>query len=788
MINKRIILFAIAFVYTLSLSGCETQMQKSEISYVDLVQPLMGTIETRWFYFSSASRPFGMVNLNPDNLVSETWKTGYDYSVDSIRGFSHIHAWQLSGISIMPVVGDVDPTKGANDYGSPYSHEKEKVKPGYHYVELDRYDIKAEVTSTKRVGFHRYTFPKSSEAKVFFNLGGQLGPSYMEDGFAKKVSATEIEGFSVNAPTRRRPKHCPVFFVAQLNSPMKEFDFWKGSEILYDENEISGENVGAILQFNSEENQELLIKVGISYVSIEQARLNLETELSHWDFDKTVQESFDEWNEWLGKIDVEGATLNEQQRFYTDLWHALQGRRTISDVNGKYSDFTGDERRIKQIPLDENNKPLFNHYNSDSYWGAQWTLNTLWHLVYPKVSQEFINSMMLMYEDGGLIPRGPSGGNYTYVMVGAHSTPFIVSAYQKGIRGFDIERVYEGLRKNHLPGGIMAKAGYEHNTWLGGGLEHYIKNGFVPYPLPEKVIAGHQDGAGQTLEYAYQDWTLAQMANSLGKEDDYKLFMKRSENYTNIFDSGIGWMRPKNVDGQFRPNYDPLTYDEGWVESNGAQATYFVPHDVKGLIDLLGGNEKFTDRLNLAFEMSIGNGFIGEKPHREVYVNYGNQPSTQMANLFNYSGAPWLTQHWTREIVNTVFSSTLPDGGYSGDEDQGLMGSLAVLLRIGLFEMNGGCSPKPFYEIGSPVFDKITITLDEDFYSGKFFVIETENNSKENRYIQKVELDGEDLNKPWFFHSDLVDGGTLKIRMGSEPNKNWGSISDAAPPSKSSNN
>ena len=288
-------------------------------------------------------------------------------------------------------------------------------------------------------------------------------------------------------------------------------------------NDFKGENGGVYPLFRTKKGEQIMMKVGISYVSMEQAELNLTTELKHWDFDAVVQDSKNQWNDYLSRIEIKGNTKDNQIRFYTDLWHALQGRRIISDVNGKYSDMTGAKQRIGQIPLNKNGIPKFNHYNSDSFWGAQWTLNTLWHLVYPRISEEFVNSMLLMYDDGGLIPRGPSGGNYTYVMTGASTTPFIVSAYMKGIRGFDIEKAYKGMLKNALPGGIMSKVGYEHYTHKGGGIEYYIERGYVPFPLYEKQYGYHQCGPGVTMEYAYQDWTLAQMAKALNKNDDYEM-------------------------------------------------------------------------------------------------------------------------------------------------------------------------------------------------------------------------------------------------------------------------
>lgn len=516
-----------------------------------------------------------------------------------------------------------------------------------------------------------------------------------------------------------------------------------------------------------------MMKVAISYVSTEQARLNLQTELAHWDFDKTVQETQEEWNSWLSKIEVEGGTETEQRRFYTDLWHALQGRRILSDVNGKYCDMTGDKPRVGQIPLDEQGQPKFNHYNSDSFWGAQWTLNTLWHLVYPKVSEEFVNSMLLMYDDGGLIPRGPSGGNYTYVMTGASSTPFIVSAYMKGIRGFDIDKAYEGLVKNHSAAGIMAKAGYEHDTFLGGGMQYYLERGYIPHPLPPGIKGFHKDGSGQTLENAYQDWTLGQLAKALGKEEDYQIYGQRALNYKNIWNDELGWMWVKNLDGNWEKDVDILRYDHGWVESNAAQATWYVPQDMEGLIDLMGGQKAFVEKLNSSFEMAAKHDFTSAKSHdkgeqeenRRKYLNYGNQPSMQTAFLFNYAGEPALTQYWSRQVIDKVYSGLSPQFGYSGDEDQGLMGALAVLMKIGLFSLKGGAAIEPVYEIASPIFDKITIHLDDRFYAGGTFVITTKNNSPQNVYVQKATLDGQHLDQPWFSHKALVDGGELVLEM-----------------------
>lgn len=767
-----------------------------KIRPVDMVNPWVDAANSRWFFFNSASRPFGMVNLSPDTGVNSDWGSGYRYHSDSIKCFSHVHDWQLSGVPVMPTIGDFKGHLGNENYGSLFSHNKEVVKAGYHKVILDAYNITAELTSTTRVGFHKYTFPKSEQSHILFDFSTFLGPSDTQKGYVKKVNNHEIEGYAIMAPTIRRPKTLTVFFVAVFDKSFDTFKGWRKGQLEEVKESIEGERTGVYVSFKTTEGEIRKMKVAISYVSEEQARLNLKTELPHWDFDKVVTDSQNDWNNWLSRIEIQGGTPLEQSRFYTDLWHALLGRRIISDVNGKYSDMTGRERLIKQIPLDANGMPKFNHHNFDALWGAQWSLNTLWHLVYPEVTESFINSMLLMYNDGGLIPRGPAGGNYTFVMTGAQSTPFIVSAYLKGIRGFDITKAYEGMRKNHFPGGLMSKAGYEHKTFKGGGIEYYIERGYVPHPLTNIKYGFHQDGSTQTLEYAYQDYTLAQMAKALKKTDDYNLFMKRAENYKNIWNPEIGWMWNRTLDGKWGEPVDILRYDNGWEEGNAAQYTWFVPHDVQGLINLMGGREAFTTKLNSSFEKAQKHDFVSGKSHdketleeyRRVYINYGNQPSMQTPFLFNFSGSPWLTQYWTRQIIDKVYSGISPDFGYSGDEDQGLMGSLAVLLKTGLFSTSGGTTPKPYYEISSPLFNKITFHLNPKYYKGKQFVIEANNNSANNVYIQSAQLNGITLNKPWVLHESVVNGGKLILNMGENPNKTWGSNAENAPVSMSSKN
>lgn len=762
----KVILLAV-FV---SLFSCKDKAPSVKIqeNLIDKVYPFLDTDNSRWFFFSSASRPFGMVNLSPDTEIKGAWGSGYRYKTDTIKGFSHIHAWQISGLSIMPVtLTKLNRQSIYTDFYSKFRHETELISPGYHSLELERYQIKAELTSTKRVGFHKYSYPDNSEKSILFNLNTILGPCENVDGDFQQISDKELVGSVVATGTHRRPKPLKIYFKIQLNIAIESVERDK--------------NTGNYSLMLKASNEPVLMKAGISYTSVKNASNNIMEELPHWNFDAVVDDSKKEWGGLLNRIKIEGGTETDQRRFYTDLWHSLQGRRIISDVSGAYPDNTGEEFRIGQLPLNETGKPKFNHYNSDSFWGAQWTINTLWGLVYPEIMEEFVHSLMQYYKDGGSIPRGPSGGNYTYVMTGASSTPFIVSAIQKGIITNDLEDIYEALKKNHSEGGIMEKAGYEHRTSSGGGLKHYLEKGYVPHPNPRGKFGGHQDGTSLTLEYAYQDYVLAQLAKKLGHKDDYRHFLKRSENYHHVFNKEVGWMQPKDVKGSWSDNFDVYQYENGFNESNGAQSTWFVPHDIGGLAALMGGKEKAVERLNGQFLEAEKQGFTSGTSHdlelhpdyRRIPINYGNQPSIQTAFIFDQLDRPDLTQLWSRKVATTVFGGLSPSTGYNGDEDQGLMGSLAVLMKIGLFQMNGGTEVNPEYQLGSPMFDKITIELNDKYYSGGTFEISTINNSNLNVYVKNVILNKKPIKDNSIRHSDIKNGAVLELKMGKKPSE-WG--------------
>lgn len=766
----------------ISVSSLYAQ-QKNPADYVD---PLLGSEDSRWIMFPGPTIPFGMVKLSPDNQ-ERGWKAGYDYSINSIAGFSHIHSWTMAGLLTMPTNGPLkikpgtekDPDRG---YRSKFRHKTEHAEAGYYSVLLDDYNIKSELTTTTRTGFHRYTFPKSDSSRILIDL---LTPSEYnyEIGYTNitKVSDYEIQGVSYQQSLRKANyNEYVVHFVIRFNKPFKSMNGWVKESVYRNGDQISSgfghKDVGTFLEFETEEGEQVMMQTGISLVSIDQARLNLETELDHynWDFDQVRADNKKSWNDLLSVIEVEGGTEENTTKFYTNMYRAYAGRTTWSDVNGKYMDMY---ENVQQLP--DPDSPL---YGSDGFWISTWNLNQLWPLATPGLTNNWVKSMLEISDKGGWLPKGPTGIEYSGIMVASHQISFLTSAYHKGIRNYDIDKLYAAIRKLQSENGRPLEAGgYAGNR----NLDEYIALGYVP---------DEEGPVSNTLAYAYDDWTVAQMAKALNKEKDYKEFTKRAFNYKNVFDPEVGYIRRKKANGTWVENFHPfgqVTFlGSGYVEGNAWQYTYFVPHDVHGLIGLLGKDE-FNNRLEEGFEKSALHNFNSEHLGSNsltgmgvLPVNHGNQPNMQAAYLFNYSGKPWLTQFWVREIMNKYYGTT-PQGGWLGDEDQGQMGAWFVMSAMGLFQMDGGASEEPFYEIGSPLFEKITIHLDEKYYPGGTFVIKANNVSDENRYIQSAQLDGKQLSNPWFYHRDLIDGGTLELDMGSEPNKEWGSAPENAPPSLS---
>jgi len=739
---------------------------------VDWVDPILGTSASRWMLYPGPSMPFSMVKLSPDNQRQQ-WKAGYEYLIENIAGFSHLHSWTMGGLLTMPTTGPLkvvpgtegDPDKG---YRSRFSHDKEVASPGYYAVTLDDYNIRAELTSTTRAGFQQYTFPKADTAHIIFDLETPTEYGYtVLDAQIRKISDSEIEGYSKQRSGRHASwNEFTLHFVAKLSKSFDSFGGWVGQKKYEDTNKISGKgDVGAFLRYSTSAGEIIKLKTGISLVSIEQARLNLETEMSKfgWDFEAVRNNARKTWNDLLSKIEIEGGTFEQKNKFYSNLYRSYCARTILSDVNGKYVDMY---EKVQQ--LEDPDSPV---YGCDAFWNTFWNLNQLWTLVTPDIANKWVKSLLEIYDRGGWLAKGPAGIEYSSIMVASHEIALIVSAYQKGIRNFDIDKAYRAMRH------IQTEPGRAHE---GGGhvgnrqLKSYKEYGYVPV---------ENGPVSNTLEYAYDDWCVAQMAKALGKKEDYQYFTNRAYNYRNVFDSSVGYMRQKHKDGTWVEGFSPYT-SRGFVEGNSWQYTWFVPHDVKGLIDLIG-KEEFNRRLEDGFVKSAKSNFNATHDRFADYpINHGNQPNMQAAYLFNFSGAPWLTQKWASEIMEHYYGTGAIDG-YPGDEDQGQMGAWYVMSAMGLFEMDGGAATDPTYEIGSPIFDKVTIYLDDRYYKGGKFVIEAKNNSVENKYIQSATLDGKPLNKPWFYHRHLVDGGKLVLQMGPEPNKDWGSAPEAAPPSMS---
>lgn len=729
--------------------------------YVSWVDPYIETNRGRYFFFITGNRPFGMIGAAPHTRNKNQNGGGYNYNEKEILGFGQIHCWMLSGIEVMPAAPAVDPRLGEQGWKSTFSHDDEIVQPGYQRVYLQQPKTWVELTSTDRVSFYRFTWTEAMPARILTNLGGYLSNSTMTNAAVKKNSNNEFEGsFSSVKRYWGGPKDVKMFFVIQFDKAYHSLDAWKGQQQVQNINAIEGDSVGLAALFNVQAGDKVQMKIGFSYTSIENARKNLQAECTGWDFDAVKNESQAIWNQWLGKMDVKGGTTEQKTKFYTDLWHVLLGRHKINDVSGDYPDRTEGKRdgnftdavfKVKTVPKNADGSLRFNMYNSDAWWLTQWNLNVLWGLAWPEVQDEMSASMIEYANNGYLLPRGPSGGGYSYIMTGCPATNLIVSTYMKGLlTKADPEHAFKIIRQNHLPGGMMGSA---------EDIQFYSKNGWWP------------GNAGITIEAGFQDWGLAQMAKKMGKKKDYDFFSKRAGGWKYCYDSTQKLLFPKDRNGQFM-HHNALS-GEGWVEANAWQGTWGVSHDITALAKMMGGNDTLCSKLNYAFEKAAASDFVFG--YTEGYVSYANQPGCSNAHVFNHAGKPWLSQYWVRRVQAQAYGGTTPDLGYGGhDEDQGQMGGVSALMAIGLFGLTGNESTTPVYDITSPIFDEVTIQLDNRYYKGKQFVIKTHNNSIANCYIQQATLNGQSLNTCWFTHEAYANGGVLELWMGHEPNKAWG--------------
>lgn len=735
--------------------------EKRPSEYVDM---FIGTSNSRWMLGPYAQVPFGMVQLGPDNQ-GNVWMGGYEYSINNVSGFSHLHAWTMGGLMIMPATADLalsnpstdSPYLGANaGYHSRIMKETEKASPGYYSVELYDHKVKAELTATTHCGVHRYTFPEMKESRILIDL---LFPTEWDYGFSvkdaaiTKVSDTELEGYAMcqSGPWSWWNEY-KLHFVLKFDRPFDRLDGWNAQGIHTDINEIKGSgDIGAFPIYETSEGDVITVCSGLSLVSISQARLNMETELGRldYDFDKVAEAARNEWDTLLGKIKIEGGTEKDKVKFYTNLYRAFAGKQTWSDVNGKYIDAMEEERQLESGKM----------YGGDAFWNSYWNLNGLWSIISPEIIDNWVTTQLEMFRHTGWTCKGPAGLEYSGIMEGSHETALMVAAYRKGIRK-DGREIYEAVLKNVTEPGINHPGGGNAGNPL---LDKYIEYGYMP--MEYGVIS-------KTLDYAYDDWCVAQMAYAVGDRKKGRELEKRSMNYKNAFHPELKYVVRRDTTGNWDPHFDKFS-NAGFIEGNSWQYSWYVPHDIPGLVELIGSDE-FNRRLEEGFAKSEKYRFAAHVFDRtsgqtaEFYINHGNEVNMCTPFLFNYSGKPWNAQKWSRAILNEFYGDT-PYHGWEGDEDEGQMSAWYVMGAMGLFEMDGGCSADPHLEIGSPLFDRITVELDGRYYTGKYFTIETVNNSKENVFIQKAWLNGKRLTEPRIPFRAIAEGGTLKLEMGPYP-------------------
>jgi len=710
-----------------------------------LVDPFIGTDATG-NTFPGAAMPFGMVQLSPDTY-NDGCCSGYHYGDTAIIGFSHTH---LSGTGVADF-GDilVMPNTGSrlrgNDSRSKFQHSSEKASPGYYSVFLEDYKIKAELTATKRVGLHRYTFPQSDDSRILIDLehGIMNGDKPLEDCFMRVVSSTEIEGLRHSqgwAPNQY------VYFVARFSEPFTDPVLYLNGEPSGDGREIKGKSVKAVFNYKTKEGKQILVKVALSAVSTEGARRNLDDELPGWDFDKTVKRAEDAWNAELEKIKIYGGSKDQQTIFYTALYHSLLTPNLYSDVDGQY-------RGMDHLVY---NGEGFNYYTVFSLWDTYRAVHPLFNLINPKRNEDFIKTMIKQYEQTGLLPVWELAGCENNCMIGYHSVAVIADAFLKGYRDFNVDKAFEAML-----------ASSAQNT---EGIDSYRKFQVLPKEYSTNSVS-------KVLEYAYDDWCIAQVAKSLGRMDAYREYIRRSQYYQNQYDKSTGLMRPRHADGRWLTPFDPfkvsLLNQGDYTEANAWHYSFYVPQNIPDLIRLSGGDPLFIQKLDTFFSIQTGTksnisdfeGIFGQYAH-------GNEPSHHMPYLYNYAGAAWKTQEIVKRAINEFYTSK-PDG-LCGNDDCGQLSAWYVFSALGFYPV---CPGQDQYVIGSPVFDKAEITLP----NGKIFTVKAQGSGLKAQYIQSAALNGQDYPNSFIAYTDIMKGGELLLRMGSEPVKAWGRAPENRP-------
>jgi predicted alpha-1,2-mannosidase len=714
--------------------------------------------------FPGAATPFGLVQVSPNTITGGDNGPGYSYEHTTIEGFAFT---QMSGIGwygdlgnflVMPSAGPLRTNSGKEEsgiagYRSKYDKTSEQARAGYYSVLLSDYDIRAEATAAPHSGMLRFTFPESKFSRIQIDLARRVGGTSVEQS-VKVRNQNTIEGWMRCTADGGgwgngggKPNYT-VFFYAMFSKPLTDFGVWSAkipdgtnrrrefveseqfqkitgeAGILEQCREKQGKHLGFYTGFPTSKGEQVVMKVGISFVSIEGARKNLEADIAGWDFDRVVKDTRELWNQALSKITVEGGTEEEKTIFYTALYHTLIDPRAFADVDGKYP---GGDGKIKQTGT-FTKRTIFSGWD---VFRSQFPLQTI---INPSVVNDMINSLVELADENGThyLERWEFLNAYSGCMIGNPAVSVITDAYAKGIRNFDISKAYQ-----------------------------YSLNSVEKFGNGER---GYSSGISTTLEHAYSEWCMAEFARYLGKPEDEALYRNRAQSYRNIFDPSVGWFRPKNRDGEWEPWPVKGRLEQGYgsVESNPYQQGWFVPHDVDGLAGLLGGRKKMVADLTEFFEKSPENMMWND------YYNHPNEPVHQVPFMFNRLGASWLTQKWIREICRRAYHNSVE--GLVGNEDVGQMSAWYVLAASGLHPV---CPGDTRYEITSPVFDRIDIQLDPKYSSGKTFTIIARNNSAANIYIQSTKLNGLPYEKCWIRHETIASGGTLELEMGENPSL-WG--------------
>ncbi len=766
------------------IMGCSTSTSSTK-ALVDYVDPNIGTAHCRWFFYTPAAIPFGMAKLAPSTDAHlgnpGGWQAvGYDFRHTSIEGFANFHEFQVGGVVFAPTVGELQTVPGELEnpdggYRSRFDKKDEVAAPGYYSVLLKDYGVKAELTAMKRVGFHRYTYPKTEQANLIFDIGNKQGESgEVKDAEVQYFEDGRVEGYVITSPVYvniyQKGADVRMYFSAVLNKKPVQVGTFVKDVVNPGKHQEKGPGAGLYMTFSTEEQEAVEVKVGLSYTSIENARFNRETEAADVTFDQAKKNATDVWNESLSRIYVEGGKETDKVKFYTGLFHALLGRGLASDANGYYPKNNG---TVGRIALDEEGNPVHQHYNTDAIWGGFWNLTQLWSLAYPEYYSDWIKSQLLVYQDTGWLGDGIACSKYVSGVGTNFTSLAIAAAYNCGIRDFDVKQGYEAALKNEVEWrGRLEGAGKMD-------VRQFVERGYSPYEKRFDMVTreeGSGFGASHTMEYSFSSFAVSQFAKHLGQEDDYKLLSDLSNGWKNLYDPETRLIRPKDTKGNFLEDFNPLAPWKGFQEGNAVQYTFYVPHQIDELVDLVG-QETFNNRLDSIFLLSQKNIFGGGKEVdafaglKTVY-NHGNQPNLHISWLFNFSGKPYLSQKWVRAILDEFYGLEGIHGyGYGQDEDQGQLGAWYVMSALGLFDVKGLTEIDPKFQIGAPLFDKVTVRLNKDYYPGEKFVIEAKKQAVGDCYLQDISLNNRPQDTVQLPFSEVVKGGKLVLGLGASPNE-----------------